>query len=111
MACLEYGGSAPCTSGVNCYDDQTGQPCGGTTQTNTGGNIPWSDPNYWSGWNNTVGSLGAALGSWSNLFTGNVQPTYYPAPHTQRNNTLLYVGMGLMFILLMAILFITLKKK
>lgn len=71
----------------------------------------WTDPNYWSGWNNTAGSLGSAVGNWANIFNGNnQQPTYIQPPQSQ-SNTLMYVFMGLLLVVLVVILFIILRKK
>ncbi len=78
----------------------------------TGNQIPWSDPNYWSGWNNTAGSLGGAIGTWIDAFDGQ-QPIVYPNQQqvaTTSNNTALYVGFGVLALLLIIIIVFLFKK-
>ena len=77
----------------------------------TGNQIPWSDPNYWSGWNNTAGSLGGAIGQWVDAFDGQ-QPIVYPSQNvqTQQSNTALYIGFGILALLLIIIIVFLFKK-
>jgi len=76
----------------------------------TGNQIPWSDPNYWSGWNNTAGSLGGAIGQWVDAFDGQ-QPIVYPNQQvTSTNNTALYVGFAVLALLLIIIIVFLFKK-
>lgn len=103
-----------------CNDPNEAAPCnnsgwapttGGGGSTSGGGTtIPWSDPNYWNSWNNTFGSLGSALGSWSDAFDGNNQPYYQPMQGPS-SNTYIYIGMGLLFLLLVVIMVFFFRKK
>lgn len=84
----------------------------GGSGTGGGNTIPWSDPNYWSGWNNTVGSLGGAVGSWIDAFSNNgQQPINYQSQPPVQNNTPIYIGMGILAVILLAIIVILLRKK
>ncbi len=77
----------------------------------TGNQVNWSDPNYWTGWNNTVGSLGGAVGTWIDAFDGQ-QQTVYAQPQTQiqQSNTALYIGFGILGLLLIIIIVFLFKK-
>lgn len=82
--------------------------------TNTGTNTPnWSDPNYWSAWNNTLGSLGGAIGTWVDAFSDNGQQpiVYQQSPQAQQQNTILYVVLAVMILLVIIILFMLFRKK
>ena len=104
MACQDMGGN-PCNApSPTCFCPTSGG--GGTTTVNL------SDPNYWAGWNNTIGSLGGAVGQWVDAFGNTPQQNYYQGgyPYQQQNNTMLYIGMGLLFLMILAVIYFVSKK-
>ncbi len=75
---------------------QTGPTQGSTTNTYGGwGNVNYSDPNYWNQWNQTIGGLGAAVGSWVNGVNGNTQQYVPVNTQTQQNNTTMWIVGGI----------------
>lgn len=86
---------------------------GGMGGSSGGTQINWSDPNYWTGWNQTFGSLGGAIGQWVNAFDGNQQQQpmiVTQQPTETRNNTALYIGFGILALLLIIIIVVLFKK-